>query len=578
MRWLAFLFLLATGASAQEQLLRQISDTKSNSSVEITALFSTPAPRGYLPVKVTIDNRLEGNRSIKVSFTSTVGYGDGAKMSSSFSLDGPGEKATEHDLLVPLVTLVASGYSSGVSLDVQLSGSMGSARGAIGADYAPDQPAVLMSEKLFTPNASALDAAAGSRFSSYRGGVKFAGKFTAPMMPSDWRAYSGYDALLITAEEWTAASPSARNAVQAWVRLGGRLVIYSEGGSSAGLNLPTDTSFGSISIQSLASGSTTLDPAATVKLVQTGGASIQSKSISEDYSSSWPLQDAFGKVGFNYGVFITVLIAFGVLVGPVNLFVFAKSGRRHRLFITTPLISLGASLVLIAMILLQDGFGGRGTRVILMEVRPDNDENAAYVHQEQFSRTGVLTGAGFTLQEAAAMSPVPIAANNRWARFTHADSGNGSVYSADFEDGKLATKGDWFQSRSEQGHVLTAVIPTRGRIERTSRDGSPQLLSTFDFPIDTLFYLDTSNQWWRADQISTGTRFEPVPVSASIVTSALAAERNRLGSRHREMFQRASKRPGCFIAITNSAPGIDTYMSIKWQETRTLITGPIVNP
>ena len=44
-----------------------------------------------------------------------------------------------------------------------------------------------------------------------------------------------------------------------------------------------------------------------------------------------------------------ILIAFGIIVGPVNLFVIARQGRRHRLFWTTPLISLIASLLLIAL-------------------------------------------------------------------------------------------------------------------------------------------------------------------------------------------------------------------------------------
>ena len=87
-----------------------------------------------------------------------------------------------------------------------------------------------------------------------------------------------------------------------------------------------------------------------------------------------------------------MLVLFGILVGPVNLFVLAKSGRRHRLFITTPLISLGASLLLILLIIFQDGFGGRGMRRVLMEVRPDAGQNAAFLHQEQIARTGILTG------------------------------------------------------------------------------------------------------------------------------------------------------------------------------------------
>ena len=47
---------------------------------------------------------------------------------------------------------------------------------------------------------------------------------------------------------------------------------------------------------------------------------------------------------------------------------------------------------------IQASLGG-GFRTVLMEVRPDNDENAAYLTQEQISRTGVLLGSSFVLSE-----------------------------------------------------------------------------------------------------------------------------------------------------------------------------------
>src|SRR5690606_18267044 len=123
-----------------------------------------------------------------------------------------------------------------------------------------------------------------------------------------------------------------------------------------------------------------------------------------------------------YGLFVVVLIAFGLLVGPVNLFVFAKSGQRHRLFITTPIISLATCALLILLILIQDGTGGRGERIVLMEVRPDADENRAYLHQEQVSRTGVLLGSSFELKESAVISPVPLA-DSPWTRLKPGTSG-----------------------------------------------------------------------------------------------------------------------------------------------------------
>lgn len=575
MRRLALLLALLTSASAQETLFRQVYDTKTDTHVEVTALFSKPAPRGYLPVRLKVANQLTGDRPLTLSFTSS--FGNDARLKSSFSFDAPGEKISEHDILVPLITTMSASYD-GPTVEVTLSGGFGGASRSFSSVVSSEQPSVLLSEPLYTPNASALDGEAAKSYSGVYSGNEFATRFNAKMLPDDWRAYSGYDSILMTDGDWTGASPGSRNAILSWVRLGGQLVIYSQGTSAAALGLPADTSLGSVVVQTL-SIPTALNANATVELVNRGNkVAPQLKSIVNDYSARWPLQDAFGKQGFNYAIFIIILIAFGVIVGPVNLFVFAKSGRRHRLFITTPLISLAASLLLIGLILLQDGFGGRGTRVILMEVRPDNNENAAYLRQEQFSRTGVLTSARFTLDDAASISPVPIDGDNRWARLTTTNRGAGNGYSADFRDGKLETSGDWFQSRSEQGQILESVIPTRGRIERTSPGGSPELLSTFDFPIATLFYRDTTGQWWRADNVQPGTRFAPSSITEAMAEGVLKTEKSRFGSRNQSAFEKIQDRRSSFIALTDAAPGVETYRSIKWKQTHTVVTGPVVNP
>ena len=166
-------------------------------------------------------------------------------------------------------------------------------------------------------------------------------------------------------------------------------------------------------------------------------------------------------------------------------------------------------------------------------------------------------------------------AASRWARYTDGSGAKGS-FNLQPADGKLQASGDWFQSRSEHGHVLSAVVATRGRIEKTDTPGT--CLSTFEFPIDTLFYLDEAKQWHRAEGITAGKRFTLVPVEISMVYPALATEINAFATRNKQFLKTATKRPGHFIAITTQAPGIDTNPGIKWKETRTVITGPVVSP
>ena len=568
------LFLaLALQVSAQETMIREVFDPATDTHVEVLALFTKPSSGGYFPVRVKIANNLKNENTIRLDFKCSADYRNDLQSSSSFTITaGPG-KAVTRDILVPLCP-TTHGYG-GNNVTATLSGTMGDGSNNIRSSFNGTQPNVLLSESLFTPNASSLDAEIKLKTSgSGSGNNEFAAKFDPKQLPDDWRAFSGYDSVIMTDSDWSNIPPGGRNAILSWVRLGGQLAIYStSSATAASLGLPAETSFGTVILRPL-SADLKLDAAAVVKLVIGNVTKPQQVSQRNDFQSHWPLQALFGVQTFSYALFIAVLILFGILVGPVNLFVFAKSGQRHRLFITTPIISLAASLVLIALIITQDGFGGNGMRRVLMEVRPDAGANAAYLHQEQFSRSGVLTGSHFTIATPSTFQPVPIAAS-RWARFTDGSGAKGS-FNLQPADGKLLASGDWFQSRSEQGHILSAVVSTRGRIEKTDTPGS--YLSTFEFPIDTLFYLDDAKQWHRAEGITAGKRFTLTPVEISMVDPALATEINAFADRNQQFLKTAAKRPGHFIAITTHAPAIDTNPGIKWQETRTVLTGPVVSP
>ena len=573
MRRLLLLLLLSNHLSAQETIIREVYDTKTDTHVEVVALFSKPSPGGYLPVRVKVANNLQNERSIQLSFESATNYSQGTHTSSSFGFTAPAGKTLTQDILVPVAPSTGSSSSSG-NITTRLSGSLGDATNSFNGFADSSKPAVLLSEALFTPNASLLDAAMGTA-SSYGGRSEFAAKFDPKQLPDSWLAFSGYDSVIMTDADWTNTPASGRNAIVSWLRLGGQLVIFTTGTADAkALGLPDEASFGSVTFKTISS-DLKLDAKETLAIVHGHNpVRTRSNSIKSDFDGNWPLQSHFGTQTFRYGLFIAVLIIFAIVVGPVNLFVFAKSGQRHKLFITTPLISLVASLILIGLIIIQDGFGGSGMRRVLMEVRPDGDQNAAYLHQEQFCRTGVLTGSRFTINDPCVFSPVPIA-TSRWARYTN--SGNTqSTLNLQPNDGKLDASGDWFQSRSEHGHILSAVVSTRGRIEHT--DIPRTFLSTFEFPIEALYYLDNDGQWYRADNITTGKRFSLTPVDASMAMPVLKQESNAFAERSKQMLERTMKRKGYYIAFTNQAPGIPTHPGIRWKETRTVITGPVLAP
>ncbi|MFK7851321.1 MAG: hypothetical protein AB8D78_10110 [Akkermansiaceae bacterium] len=569
---LGVLCSIVSMAKSQEIIIRQVADTKTNTYVEVTELFSHHSLGGYHPVRVVISNNQKIPHRILLKFSDQSDYGNSLSTASDFPLSAAAGKTVTYDLIVPLSA--QNGNGGYQMLKTTLSGTMGQTSNHETTPFEPDKPVVLLSDSLHGPNASNLDSELASRGGSSRGSsATFSSRFNPKVLPDDWRAYYGFDCMILTEDDWALIPPGQRNAILSWIRLGGRMILHAQGSPTpSSLGFPTDTSFGKILIRPIAA-DLRLPARKTVDLAYSGsGGTPKSRltAIIDDFNSSWPLQDQFGEKSFNYVTFVLILIVFGIVVGPVNLFVFAKSGRRHRLFITTPIISLATSVILVALIILQDGFGGDGRRIVLMEVRPDENQNAAFIHQEQFSRTGVMTSSGFSVDASAYIAPVPID-QSRWSRFTDDWDTSGS-YNLQPAEGKLFASGGWFQSRSEQGQVLAAVVPTRGRIEATK--DSNTLISTFDFPIETLLHIDADGNWFRADNITKGKDVKLSQVDPTMIQPVLNEISSKFTERNKSFFKKVYSRKDHFVAFTDAAPAIETHSGIDW-ETTTIITGPI---
>jgi len=587
------LALAASPARAQETLFNKVGP-KSGDSVEVRSLFGTLPTHGFAPVRVSVTNGAGYDRTLALDFTSndtgfSFGTQDGSTMQSSFFLTAKAGRSVEIDLMVPVVTALNTRWSGSgmLSLEVAMRGDFGSFQGTMQSWFDHELPAVLLSEALHRPNGSALDTALSTSTSSSGWGTpSFAGTFAPAAMPEDWRAYSGFDAFMITGREWTAMAPGARAAILEWNRLGGWLLVYSTDNSAnlATLGIGPETtrkanrSFGSVEIWTIAP-SLLLNATKTFAMIKSHSGALSPPmlpSLANNIPGDWPIQNEFGERGFHAIIFILVLIIFAVLVGPVNLFVFAKSGRRHRLFITTPIISLSASAVLVLIIILQDGFGGRGFRAALVEVRADGDEHLAYVHQEQFSRTGVLLGRKFEISESATMDPVPLTTPNRWARITTRNGGGNARYSLKIQDTKTIASGDWFQSRSEQGHLVRAIIPTRGRVELLAGSGAPQIMSSFEFPLERIYFTDKSGKIWTAADLQPGSPANCTPVSRKQFQKFVDSESDRLAPPNRTRLASLATRDNHFLAVSSSGPFIDTYSSINWTQNHCILTGPVM--
>ena len=567
--WLTLGWLALAGSltGAEFQVFSQEVDPFTHTEVRVNTPFERVPDWGFIPVKVTILNNFLQERTWDVEFRSQPAYGTGGtRFVSSFKVVTAAQSETEHAFMVPLASKADRGTDSELFVSVQ-SGRL-LARGTHRGKANPEWLSVAFSNGLSgLNNLEELTTAVESRASTIRGGEPVAFKFEPALLTVDWRALTGIDAILISTKEWDALEPAVRQTVLGWTRLGGHLHLF---GSQSGLQ----EIFGMGRINHWAWDGLKI-PVDSLANDLTGQSGVI-KMIRESYLKS-PLQSAFGIKDFNPLLVFLILAAFAIIVGPVNLQFWAKPGQRHRLFITTPIISLSASLILLLIILFGDGLGGSGRRVAFLLLRSQPEERQAHLIQEQFSRTGVLTGRGFPSLDNAWLTPVVMTAS----RWTHFDDGHMIDAGFQLSDGRLG--GDWFRSRSEQMHLAMAVIPSRARIEVVSKpagEESPQLFNSLGYGLKSFWYKDQAGRWWRSPgAVGSGQPLQLEPVSKGDYEEAFGKMSKAFSSGWEGRVRSLTAGTNQFFAETEdpSKQMLPTLESIRWREDRLFVIGEPVN-
>lgn len=538
-------------------------DSTSGVRIEVFSFYEEVPRHGFAPVRVTIDNRTGRERTWSVSFNSSGSWDRQDVVSYEIDLAVPAGEAKRFDLLVPLVQtadyaqLIARFYGHGIrQSERQVNFASGGYR------TAGTMNAVTMSSSLTSRNWRLISDAIG-------GGIN-GSPFDLALTPVTWRGFAGMDQVWMTDEDWLKIHGAEKTALMDWVALGGRLFICREDDGAvplphlAGLGPENPVDHGLGTVRHWPREGDAVDVAATSGEIQKDAhVTSKQRNLEDSYRSpGWkPLAD-LPAVRMRNGLLLSFLVLFALLIGPVNLYVFAGGTRRYRLFWTTPALSAGASLFIFLLILLQDGVGGRGEQVALWTHFPA--ENKAAFIQEQVSRTALLTDRTFKTEHQVALSPI----NTRSI---------GSLTAGHMKAGHRAFGGDYFRNRSVQGHLVEGVVATRWRIERASRANgdAPTLLSTFPFPLTPLYYIDEENNHWHIAELQPGVAQPLERVSQEDFLGALDSVPGG-PILERKIEEQGANPAGRFFAFAeNAAEATEkTLDSIRWQS-RSLHIGPI---
>ncbi len=590
--------LFAAAAHGQKNISDGTLGDMNGNSLELRSVFDPMPPSGYAPVRVVATNGGDRDSRWNFSFSSEARIFQMLNThGSEFQIIVPAHLTQSATFLVPLAVAYGSdpgGYGGNShQLNIKLnSNSMGQRDFKSHEARVHDFPAIAISKALADTNHARLKDEVERRMKTGRfsGTVnkQFGSSYAPEDLPEDWRGLSGFDALMITMPEWLSLKPGQRLAVTQWVRLGGQLDVYaSADGVASALGIPTDAQ------HQVSNGKAQVLPwngsnlGAQVTVDRYWDIDKREHALCSGYSShsggspatrkpQWGLLKSLGTRSFASWQAIVFLVIFGILVGPVNLFVLAPQGKRHKLFFTTPLLSVGASLLMVAVFLLQDGIGGIGARLVVIHVVPE--EAAAYITQEQASRAGMLLGSGFELKQPALIEPLALP-EMPWVKLNNTKNSQSAKLS---QEGSQRG-GNYFQSRAEQGQILHAVISTRARLELKGglpADAAPEIISALSFTLDTLFYVDARGLVWRAEQpLGAGQQVKLVHSDEYALKQSWSEIARLSEGRITQPINHTTAR-STFFATASQAPGftLDTLPSIRWNQDHVALFGPVAQP
>jgi hypothetical protein len=561
LRLLAVFAALTAVAAGKHEFLSGA--TPAGATLKGKCPFSQPPPFGWMPVIFELSNPTKRAVTWEIS---QQNYGYSSGLSRSFSLTcPPGESRTSTVMFVVGEAVAGSDnyyYQTGV-LALSAKSDLTSTSGNLG-DYGSNraQSLVLVGNKL--PRQALVNSLLWIDFET-------------SLAPVDWRAYQGFRSVAITDMEWRALPPGAKLALTTWVKTGGVMAVVATDPTSTAATLglpgndggPTATACGLGHLRVMSAvGVSELAQFVESNTFQDANRQQSQDSRTVKWQNRAPGFFAAQGQGWLNLLLLGVVLVFAVVIGPINLFLIAPAARRHRLFFSVPIISMATVLLLLIAVLLGDGLGGKGARFVLIENRPGEGENTNHLVQYQTSRCGVMFSTGFTAPGSVFVEG--LAGPNSTAR-------SDSQFQMAPEADGLQASGPWFASRTSQHFRLAGVAPTRGRVELTGDGTTAKLTSTFDFPLEKLFFSRDGKEWWQASGLKSG---EPVAVAALTRVELEEALKQVLALAPEEIRDRVEQlrqRPQHFVALTAAPAAIATHGSIRWTD-HGIVTGPLVAP
>lgn len=357
-------------------------------------------------------------------------------------------------------------------------------------------------------------------------------------LPDRWQGYPDWLVLVLTPSGDAGLDEAQRQAIAAWSRSGGTLVVTTAELARAWTARQAEVH---------------IDPL-------TGDAAVLGAAINQNISvDSWQPFEAPvpGTETVPVKTFVFLALAFAIVVGPLNLWWVRRRNARHLFLITTPLLSFVTCVVLIVASLVADGISVKRDAVQVCYI----DHRT----QQMIRWTGCTYFAAFARSqiELDAHTKVRVLDRDDYSYSHRRSTGDGEQLHIDWRKGQYLS-GSVLPARLNRQLSYTEHLPERRRLVISRTGDDYQVTNGLGTAVQAFAWRDDQGALWTCDQVAAGeiatlksTLFKkgftlPLagdPDAAWMTDSLPPAIANRIGRDVTQAYEILHERPATFVAV-----------------------------
>jgi hypothetical protein len=323
----------------------------------------------------------------------------------------------------------------------------------------------------------------------------------------NWLAYSPFDAVVLNAADMRSMPPAVLGAIGDYLQAGGNIIL------SGKIDLPAawhpsqktnlrdgieyDVGFGrcfAFGFENLE----TLDPKSVQTLRDTvRDAARYWQSLPDDSGAANSVLPIVESLKIPTRGIVVIMLAFVIIIGPVNIIWLNRRKRRTWMLWTIPAISFATTLIVFAYSLLREGITP-DTRIAGLTVIDQTSHRAATIGATAFYCPLTPSG-GLHFDFGTEATPLVQIGN-----------GSGTSHEVDWTQSQHFTRG-WVSARVPTFFHLRKSEARRERIQVTSENGKLQIINGLGAPIKSLWFADANMNIYEANGVAAGQKAGLIP-------------------------------------------------------------------